>query len=171
MVPSQANKKDEIILNLEKINNLTFNFKQIINGKEQRGECIIEYPKKIFCLYDNKNKKMIISNGKSLVVKNKNINQYYLYPIEKTPLALILDKEYLINSIKKLQGRIVDKKYLNFTLKEKNNKKIIFFNSKTLGLTGWQTEDIYENLTITFISNIKVNKKIDKKKFILPKNN
>ena len=43
-------------------------------------------------------------------------------------------------------------------------------NIKNLSLVGWQTEDIYQNLTITFISSIKKNQKIDDEIFILPKN-
>ena len=43
--------------------------------------------------------------------------------------------------------------------------------SKTLNLIGWQTEDIYQNLTITFISSIKINQKINQKLFILPNSN
>jgi hypothetical protein len=34
---------------------------------------------------------------------------------------------------------------------------------------GWQTEDIYQNLVITFIYNIEKNKNIDQKFFRLPK--
>ena len=52
---------------------------------------------------------------------------------------------------------------------ENNNEINIFFDKKTLNLIGWQIEDIYQNLTITFISSVKINKKIDDKIFILPK--
>ena len=38
--------------------------------KNENGKCIIKYPKKIWCEYDNSNKKIIVSNGKSLVNKN-----------------------------------------------------------------------------------------------------
>ena len=93
---SKAELKEKIILNLKKTNNLTFNFKQKINDKSEIGYCAIEYPKKIFCSYNNVNKKIMVSNGKSLVIKNRNINQYYVYPLKKTPLILILDKGYLI---------------------------------------------------------------------------
>ena len=72
-LPLQASLKEEIISNLEKINNLTFNFKQTIDEKTEEGDCTIEYPKKIFCSYNNLNKKIMVSNGKSLVIKNKNI--------------------------------------------------------------------------------------------------
>ena len=169
--PLNAALKEQIILNLKKTNNLTFNFKQMIDDRTEEGNCIIEYPKKIYCLYNNSKKKIMVSNGKSLVIKNQTNNQYYIYPLKKTPLELILDKNYLINQIKNLEGRIVDNKYLNFTLTNKSNKINIFFDNQTLNLIGWQTEDVYQNLVITFISEIKVNQKIDKKVFKLPQMN
>ena len=169
--PLQAALKEEIILNLKKTNNLTFDFKQTINKKTEEGNCIIEYPKKIYCLYNNFNKKIMVSNGKSLVIKNQTNNQYYRYPLKRTPLELILDKNYLINQIKNVEGRIVDNKYFNFTIVNNGNKINIFFDNQTLNLIGWQTEDIYQNLVITFMSKIKVNQKIDKNVFKLPQMN
>ena len=166
-----ASLKEDIILNLEKIENFSFDFEQTINKKKEKGNCIVEYPKKIFCRYDNIKKKIMVSNGKSLVIKNKLNNQYYVYPLNKTPLELILDKKYLISKIKKLNSRLVDNRYLKFTLDSKDQKINIFFDKKTLNLVGWQTEDIYQNLVITFISNIKINKKIDKNIFKLPRAN
>ena len=62
---SHASIEEKIINNLLKTNNLTFNFKQTIGEKTEEGNCTIEYPKKIFCLYNNRNKKIIVSNGKS----------------------------------------------------------------------------------------------------------
>jgi len=170
-LPLEAALKDEIILNLKKTNNLTFNFKQKIEEKTEEGNCIIEYPKKIFCLYNNSNKKIMVSNGKTLIIKNQDSNLGYVYPLNKTPLDLILNKNYLINQIKKLEGRIIDNKYLNFTLKNNDNKINIFFDNQTLNLIGWQTEDIYQNLVITYISEIKTNQKIDKNIFKLPQTN
>ena len=82
-----------------------------------------------------------------------------------------MDKDYLISQIKNLNGRIIDNKYLNFTLLNKDNKINIFFDKQTLNLMGWQTEDVYQNLVITFISKVKTNQKIDKNIFKLPKIN
>ena len=63
--------KDQIIYKMQLTNNLSFNFIQTIGDQSENGKCIIKYPKKIFCEYHNSNKKIIISNGKSLVIKNK----------------------------------------------------------------------------------------------------
>ena len=94
---SNAEIKDKIIMNLKNTNNLDFKFEQNTNGKIENGHCTIEYPKKIFCEYNKSNKKVLVSNGKSLVIKT--ITSYYRYPLEKTPLNLILDKNYLIDKI------------------------------------------------------------------------
>jgi len=169
--PLYASVKDEIINNLIKINNLSFNFKQTIDEKTEEGNCIIEYPKKIFCSYNNLKRKIMVSNGKSLVIKNQINNQYYRYSLKKTPLELILDKDFLINQIKNLESRDVDGKYINFSIINNNNEINIFFDKKTLNLIGWQTEDIYQNLVITYIYEIKYNQKIKKNIFKLPNMN
>ena len=169
--PLYASIKDEIINNLIKINNLSFNFKQTIDEKTEEGNCIIEYPKKIFCSYNNLKRKIMVSNGKSLVIKNQINNQYYRYSLKKTPLELILDKDFLINQIKNLESRDVDGKYINFSIINNNNEINIFFDKKTLNLIGWQTEDIYQNLVITYIYEIKYNQKIKKNIFKLPNMN
>ena len=69
----QATVKEQIIQNLKITKNMSFNFEQIIDEKKDKGNCIVQYPKKIYCFYDNKNKKIIVSNGRSLVIKNKTI--------------------------------------------------------------------------------------------------
>ena len=167
--PLQASIKEKIILNLKNTKNITFDFEQNINNILEQGQCTIEYPKKIFCLYNNNKKKIMVSNGRTLVITNKKKSNYYLYPLKKTPLELILDKDFLIKEIENLEGRNVDNKYYNFTILNNNNKINIFFNNKNYNLIGWQTEDIYQNLAITFISNVKTNQKIDKKIFKIPK--
>ena len=150
-------------------NILSFDFIQLIDKKKENGSCIIKYPKKIFCEYNGATKKIIVSNGKSLVIKNRNSGNYYIYPLKKTPLEFLLDKNYLISKMINLEPKLIDNKYLNFKILEENNEINIFFNKSTFFLTGWQIEDIYQNLNITFISSIKINQDIDDKIFILPK--
>ena len=166
-----ASTKEKIILNFQKINNISFKFKQTIGEKTEEGNCTIQYPKKIYCIYNNFKKKIIISNGKTLVIKNQHNNQYYRYSLKKTPLNLILNKDLLIEKMLDLNGKLIDDKYYNFSIKKNDNKINIFFDKKSYDLIGWQTEDIYQNLVITFIYNIEKNKKIDEKLFKLPKLN
>ena len=83
-------------------------------------------------------------------------------------MNLILDKEFLINKIIDLDERIIDESYINYTILENDYEINIFFNKQNFNLVAWQTLDIYQNLNMTFISNLKKNQKIDKKIFNLP---
>jgi outer membrane lipoprotein-sorting protein len=170
-IPANSSPKDKVISQMKLINNLSFNFVQTINDKSEDGKCIIEYSKKIFCKYNHPSKKILVSNGKSLVIKTSNKRSYYRYPLNKTPLEFLLNKEYLISKIESLEPRDIDNKYLKFKIFENNNEIDIFFDKKNLNLIGWQTEDIYQNLSITFISSVKKNQEIDSKIFKLPENN
>ena len=165
----QASNKDEIIKNIKKTENFSFNFKQTINNKTESGNCIIQYPKKIYCEYNNIKKKIIVSNGISLIINNRNSGTFYSYPLNKTPLIFLLDKDYLIKKITISKTRIIENKYISFRILENNNEINIFFDNKTFNLIGWQTLDVYQNLSITFISSIKVNEKINDSLFLLPK--
>ncbi len=163
---AKADNKSKIIENLNQTENLTFIFEQNINGKIDNGKCVIKYPKKIFCEYSKKQNKILVSNGKSLVIKTR--TGYFRYPLKKTALNFILDKNFLINKIYDLEERISDKSYINYKIIENDNKISIFFDKKTFNLVGWQTKDIYQNLSITFLSSIKKNQFIDNKIFKIP---
>ncbi len=165
---AQAFNKEDIIHNLKNINNITFDFEQNINGKIERGNCILKYPKKIFCKYNLSNQKILVSNGKSLVIKTK--NSYYFYKLKNTPLNFILDKNFLINKINNSQKRIVENKFVNYSFIENDNEINIFFDKKN-NLIGWQIIDIYQNLNITFLSSIIKNQILDNNIFVLPRQN
>ena len=166
IIDSNANNKENIINNLKNTKNFNFDFEQNINKKIEKGNCIIEYPRRIYCEYYGKNDKILVSNGKSLVIKTK--VSYYRYPLSKTPLYLILDKKYLIDKIYDLDERLIDNSLINYTIKENDHEINIFFDDVTFNLIGWQTKDVYQNLTITFISSIKRNEIFDKDIFKLP---
>ena len=142
-VPVIASVKDNIIKNLTSTKNLVFNFEQNINGK------------------------ILVSNGKSLVIKTNN-GTYYKYSITKTPLDYILDKKFLLKELQNLEERIIDNKFINFTIFKNENEINIFFDKKKFNLIGWQILDIYQNLNITYLSSIKKNQTLKKNIFKPP---
>jgi len=164
----QASNKDKILENLQNTENLNFDFEQNINGKVEIGNCTIQYPKKIFCEY-KKNNKILVSNGKSLVIKT--ITSFYRYPLKETPLNLILDKSFLIQKIENLKEKKLGKTVVSFEIKEKEGDISIFFDNENFDLVGWQTKDIYQNVNVTYLSSIKKNQKVSKDLFKLPTQN
>ena len=166
---SSASNKEKIIENLKNTRNIDFDFEQNINGKIENGNCTIEYPKKIFCEYAKSNNKILVSNGRSLVIKT--ITSYYRYPLDKTPLNFILDKDLLINKINDLEERTVNETLINYTIKENDIEINVFFNRETYDLIGWQNTDVYQNFNITFLSSVRKNRIIPKNFFKLPTHN
>ena len=165
---THANNKDKIIENLQNTENFNFKFEQNSNGKIENGNCIIQYPKKIYCKYLNKDK-ILVSNGKSLVIKTK--SSFYRYPLKKTPLNLILDKDFLVKKIVRLNEKILDKTNINFSIIQNDIEISIFFDNITFNLVGWQTKDIYQNFNITYLSSIQKNQQVNKDLFKLPSQN
>ena len=164
-----ASIKENIIKKFRDIENVSFDFEQNINGKIENGNCIIEYPKKIYCKYNLGNQKVLVADGKSLVIKT--LSSYYFYPLEKTPLDTILNKEYLLKKISNLDQRDMGDDFINFNFVENENEINLFFDKKTYNLIGWQTVDIYQNVSITYLSSIKRNQKLKKEIFKLPQQN
>ena len=160
-----ANNKDQIINKLKNTSNLNFDFEQNINGKIEFGNCTIQYPKKMFCDYDKKNK-VIVSNGKSLVIKST--SSYYRYPLDKTPLYFILDKNFLLKKIYELDEEIINNSLVKFAIKENNQSIEIFFDIDNYNLIGWQTKDIYQNTAVTLLYSVKSNQIVEQKIFKTP---
>ena len=166
---TSANIKENIILTLKNIENINFDFEQNINGKIEKGNCTIEYPKKIYCRYNLGNQKILVSDGKSLIVKTN--ASYYKYSLNKTPLNYLLDKDFMIKRINELDARIVQEKFINFRFTENENEINVFFDINNFNLIGWQTLDIYQNLSMTYLSSISINKNLKRNLFNLPDRN
>ena len=89
---------------------------------------------------------------------------------------LVIGKNNLVielSNIKKiydLDERIIDNSFINYTIIENGNEINIFFDNNTFNLIGWQTKDLFQNLSITFLSSIKTNEIINKNLFKLPQN-
>ena len=86
-------------------------------------------------------------------------------------MNLILDKNFLIEKIYKLNERVIDGDLINYTIKEKDYEISIFFDKQNYNLVGWQNVDMYQNFNITFISGIRKNRLISKNLFKIPTRN
>ena len=68
-------------------------------------------------------------------------------------------------------GELVDEKYYRFKFVEGNNEINIYFDKISFNIIGWQNIDIYQNLVITYLFEIEINKEIKKNQFKLPRQN
>ena len=160
-----ASSKQLIKNKLEETDNISFKFIQKVGGKTEQGECIISYPKKIFCKYDDIYSKVLVSNGQSLVINSKKIKNYLRYQLKDTPLDLILDKKFLLGKLDQVDTIKESDDTFSFKIVHNNNLLNIFFDKISYEIKGWTTTDIYLNKVETKLSYIETNIMIDDRLF------
>ena len=160
-----ASSKELIKSKLDQTNNISFKFIQKIGKKTEKGECVILYPKKILCKYDDIYNKILVSNGRSLVINSKKISNYLRYNLKDTPLNLILDKKFLLEKLDQVEVIQENDETFYFEIIHDNNLLNIFFDKNNYDIKGWTTTDIYQNRVETKLFNIEVNIMIDEKTF------
>ncbi len=164
---SKAVEKSEIINKLRNIDNIQFSFNQKTNKNTERGECILVFPNKLKCNYEDKNKKELIVNKKMMAITQKRYGKTLFYPLSKTTFINILSKDELIKIISE-SDTVIDN-YLNVIyIKEDNTKILIKFHKETFLLAGWETLDQYNNQIIFDIQINSINQIVDDEIFNLP---
>jgi len=153
----QAFTEPKIIKRISETENFAFDFEQLINDKKETGNCIISFNNKILCKYDE-TRKLIVSNGKILLIKNKNSNFANTYKTENTYFKYFLNKGFLIS---KIEGNVIEKEQ-NFLLSidDQSNRLNIFFDKNNHLIKGWETIDLYGNKVKTNIVVKNINQEL-----------
>jgi outer membrane lipoprotein-sorting protein len=166
---SLADLQKNLINKLTTTQTLTFDFKQKIGDKEEVGNCFIKYPLLMKCNYKNLKEKTIISNGKTVAIIKKKYKKIYLYPIKSTPLFFILEKEKIIDLIRKTSPAEINLNLIGFIFVDKKANKVkIIFDKNSLELKGWETKDAYSNKVSFEINNLIINNQIIDDFFKIP---
>jgi outer membrane lipoprotein-sorting protein len=165
-----AELKEELIKKLILTKTLSFDFKQKVEEKEERGSCFIKYPLLIRCNYTNVKEKILISNGRTVAIIKKKYKKIYFYPLKKTPLIIVLDKEKILKLIKNNKPARIDSDTVVFDFLDKNLGEFkIIFDKNTLNLKGWEIKDAYSNEVNFQMINVKINNQIVDNFFKIPK--
>lgn len=162
-----ALEKNEIIENLKKMNSLQFDFTQLSSDEQENGSCILVYPKKMRCIYDEQ-KKEIIVNDDYLYLINKEENKNYSYSIKDTSLGVMLNKESLIEKLLNIEKFNISNNFIIVTVDISSVESVdIYFEPKNFTILGWRIKN-YDKSTLEFMmKNIKINV-ISDEKFQIP---
>jgi len=154
---SNASEKNKIIENLKKINSLQFNFTQLSSDGQENGNCILIYPKKMRCIYEDQKKEIIIKDD-YLYLINKEENKNYNYSIKDTPLGVMLDKESLIEKLSNIEKFNISNNFIIANVDISSTESVdIYFELKNFTILGWRIKN-YDKSTLEFMmKNIKVN--------------
>ena len=166
---TQANFQEKLIKKYKTINTLHFDFTQTIGEKVEFGNCYIKYPLFMKCEYPKK-KKSIITNGKKFAIVKRRYKKIYYYPLKKTPLFYLLNKENILNVIQNYEPTLINSNIIEYELTDNNLSKVnIFFDKNSLEFLGWKTMDAYSNEVNFLIRNIETNIPIKNEIFKIPR--
>ena len=155
-----ADERGPIVAQLNNLNSLEFTFDQIINDKNEKGSCLLEFPGKLKCDYFDEKEKELIINNKRLAITQKKYNKTYYYPISKSPFLNILYKDKLLEIVQLGELKFDDQMIrLNYS---SENQVSVLFDKKNLDLKGWEIIDQYNN-NINFTLNVVAKNDIYKK--------
>ena len=164
LAQKNAYTEPKIIKKISETQNFSFDFEQLIKDKKETGNCIISFNNKMICKYDETGK-LIVSNGKTLLIKNKNSNFANTYKTENTYFKYFLNKEFLIS---KIEGSIIEKEQsFLLSINEQNNQLNIFFDKNNYLIKGWETIDLYGNKVRSNIIIKNINQELSENIFNL----
>ena len=171
---------DEKLLNqlqnyLNQLNNISSQFIQSTStGLHETGKILLSKPGKLRIEYKNKNKLLIIADGKWLHYYDIDINEIQSVIIEKSPAWILLKKninlkkDFNISKLEENTGKIT------LTINDRNIETIekveLIFSKNPIKLRKWVITDTQEIETTVALLNILKKKNFKPKTFELIKN-
>ena len=161
-----GSEKKKIIEQLKILSSIEFTFKQLINDREEEGNCFLVFPGKLKCEYFDDKQKELIINNKRLSITKKRYNKTYHYPISKSPFLNILYKDKLLEIVN--NGKIEKSDSIIRLVYSDANEIAVLFDKKNLELKGWEIKDQYNNNIIFLLNIVSKNDTYPKSTFKLP---
>ena len=140
-------------------------------GEQTAGKFFLERPGKIRFNYEKPSPMRVIADGRSVVIGNVKLRTWDLYPLSKTPLALLLDnridlKSKMVRDVKEEPDLITIK--LGDKSVFSDSTITLMFDPKTYDLRQWTITDDQGKDTSVMIFNTQVGVTFDKSVFIIP---
>jgi outer membrane lipoprotein-sorting protein len=154
-----------------KVRTMTGEFVQFgPRGEQTGGKFFIERPGKIRFNYEKPSPIRVVADGKTVMVANTKLKSEELYPLNKTPLKLLLDDRIDLSG-SKVKDVKQDPDLTTIVLGDKSifgNATIkMMFDPKTFELRQWTITDEQGKDTTVMIFNVQQDVKLDGKIFFI----
>lgn len=164
-----ADKAQQIADHFSSIQTMSGEFVQFgPKGEQTGGKFFIQRPGKIRFNYEGKTGFRVVADGRSVLIANQQMKTSEIYPLNKTPLKLLLDDRIDLsgNKVKsfKEEGdlttiQLADKSVFG------NAKLTMMFDPKSYDLRQWTITDAQGKDTTVMIFNVQQDVKLDSKIF------
>ncbi|CAN7237246.1 outer membrane lipoprotein carrier protein LolA [Phyllobacterium sp. LjRoot231] len=157
--PAAVNAAQDIANKFSSVKTLTGNFVQFgPRGDQTEGTFYIERPGKIRFNYNKPSPIRVISDGQSVVINNRKLDTWDLYPLSKTPLKLLLSDQIDL-SAKSVKSVKQESDMTTIVLGDKsifgNSTISMMFDPKTSDLRQWTITDAQGLDTTVMITDVR----------------
>ncbi len=157
--PAGVNAAQDIANKFSSVKTLTGSFVQFgPRGDQTGGTFYIERPGKIRFNYNKPSPIRVISDGQSVVINNRKLDTWDLYPLSKTPLKLLLSNQIDL-STKSVKSVKQEPDMTTIVLGDKsifgNSTISMMFDPKTSDLRQWTITDAQGLDTTVMITDVR----------------
>lgn len=142
-------------------------------GEQTGGKFFIDRPGKIRFNYEDPSPMRVIADGKSVVIGNRKLKTWDIYPLSKTPLNLLLGRKIDL-STKMVRDVKEEADLTTIVLGDRNmfgdSTITLMFDPKTFDLRQWTITDAQGKDTSVMIFNVQTGVPLDDKIFTIPYN-
>jgi outer membrane lipoprotein-sorting protein len=142
-------------------------------GEQTGGKFYISRPGKIRFNYEDPSPMRVISDGRTVVIGNRKLKTWDVYPLSKTPLKLLLGNRIDLSSTT-VRGVKEEDDLITIVLGDRNmfgsSTITLMFDPKTYDLRQWTIRDAQGKDTSVMIFNVKTGVQLDAKVFAIPYN-
>jgi outer membrane lipoprotein-sorting protein len=149
------------------INTLVGNFVQVgPDGRRSEGEFYMQKPGKVRFDYDPPSPVELISDGKSVIVRDRKLATQDLYPLSQTPLRFLLSEKLDLFKDSNVVGVYQDDIFVTVVIEETQpvvgtHRLMIMFGAKDAQLKQWTVTDPQGYETTVAVYNLDQSQKPD----------
>ena len=170
---AEQNALEQISQKLSSITTMNGEFVQTgPNGGIAEGSFYLARPGKIRFQYHPPTPISVTSDGKQVLVHDKKLQTYDLWPLSQTPLKFLLNKRLDLARSEQVQHVIVDEDLIQVNILDNSRfgggVLALIFDSETLDLRQWTVTDQQGLDTTVAIFNVETGNKLDQELFKIP---
>ena len=117
----------------------------------------------------------IITQGRNLIVRNKESGTQERLPITSTPLSIILRKKLTLGNFVQEKSLKSTNSEVLWTLTEPHQHHggavTLIFDKRSFALLGWNIHDVYGNIIKVKLSKVRINEPLPPNLFVLTRGN
>lgn len=164
---------DRVNVYLMSVQNLVGDFVQVgPDGRRSEGKFYLQKPGRVRFEYKPPSPVELVSDGNSLVVRDRKLETQDLYPLSQTPLRFLLADRVDLLKETNVTAVSADDTFISLGMEEKQtlggtHKVLLMFSVKDMQLKQWTITDPQGFDTTVALYNLDPTQKIDPSMFVI----